>query len=404
MFCGEIGYHIIAKVFIFPMQGVVLVIRIPVKKLRKGMIVSQSIYNNHGASYLIKGQPLTDSYIEKLDKIGIPTVSVTSTDPALKIMPPEDLVQEDTRIGAIQTMYDAFKSVEENGQLDASAVQSVSDKIIFDIIERKENLVQLTDIRLHDTYTFAHSVNVAILAAMLGLLLHYTRQDLSILTLGALLHDLGKIRVPSDILNKSSRLDQDEFAVIQAHPLEGARRIREMENMLPQPAVLAQIAAQHHEHVDGCGYPNHLTGDRIHRFAKVVAIADVYDALTSERPYKKAYTPSIAYNIMVNVNQGQFEPDMLKLFFNNVAIYPVGTVLKTVFGFGVVTHCDFGKTATPNVCIFADHDGKILKEPRRMSLEDSGERAVELVVTGIELLHFIHELSVDPSMYLDDEY
>ena len=312
-------------------------------------------------------------------------------------------MQEDTRIGAIQKVYDAFRSVEETGQLDANAMQDVSNKIIFDVIARKENLVQLTDIRLHDTYTFAHSVNVAILAAMLGLLLHYTRADLGLLTLGALLHDLGKIRVPSDILNKQTRLDRDEFAVIEAHPLDGARRIKEMANLLPQPAVLAQIAAQHHEHVDGRGYPNHLTGDKIHRFAKIVAIADVYDALTSERPYKKAYTPSVTYNIMMNVNKGQFDPDMLKLFFNNVAIYPVGTVMRTIYGFGVVTKCEFGRTETPIICLFADHNGKLLPNPVKMDLSEGKEHAVELVVTGIELLHFIHELSVDPSKYLTEE-
>ena len=379
-------------------------LRIPVKKLKKGMIVSQSIYNKHGASYLVKGQPLTEEYISKLIKIGIPTVTVTSGDENANIQPPEDLVQEDTRIGAIQKVYDAFRSVEETGQLDANAMQDVSNKIIFDIIARKENLVQLTDIRLHDTYTFAHSVNVAILAAMLGLLMHYTRQDLGILTLGALLHDLGKIRVPSDILNKSTHLDSDEFAVIQSHPLDGARRIKEMENILPQPAVLAQIAAQHHEHIDGRGYPRHLTGDKIHRFAKIVAIADVYDALTSERPYKKAYTPSVTYNIMVNVNKGQFDVDMLKLFFNNVAIYPVGTVLRTVYGFGVVTKCEFGRTETPIICLFADHNGKLLAVPRKMDLSEGQEHSVEMVITGIELLHFIHELSVDPSRYLTGEY
>ena len=377
-------------------------LRIPVKKLKKGMIISQSIYNKHGASYLVKGQPLSDQYIAQLKKIGIPTVTVTSKDPAVKIMPPEDLVQEDTRIGAIEKVYDAFKSVEETGQLDAKAMEGVADKIIFDIVARKENLVQLTDIRLHDTYTFAHSVNVAILAAMLGLLLHYTRADLGLLTLGALLHDLGKIRVPGDILNKNSRLDEDEFAVIRRHPAEGARRIKEMEHLLPNPSVLAQVAAQHHEHIDGKGYPANLTGDKIHRYAKIVAIADVYDALTSERPYKKAYTPSVTYNIMVNVNKGQFDPDMLNLFFNNVAIYPIGTVLKTIYGFGIVTKCEFGRTATPTICLFADKNGKQLPSPQRIDLYDAEPRAIELVVSGIELLHFIHELNVDPSVYLTE--
>ncbi|MBQ7478399.1 MAG: HD-GYP domain-containing protein [Selenomonadaceae bacterium] len=378
-------------------------LRIPVKKLKAGMVVSQSIYNKTGGSYLVKGQPLTAQYIQKLKKIGIPSVSVTSTNPNFKLAPPADIVQETTRVNAIQRIFDAFQDVENSGRLDVDAVQNVSDHILLDVIQRKENLVQLTDIRLHDTYTFAHSVNVAILSAMLGLLCHYTKQDLALLTLGALLHDLGKIKVSSNILNKTSRLNNEEFSIIQNHPMEGARRIHEMGNLLPSPAILAAIAAQHHEHIDGKGYPQHLTGDQIHRFAKIVAIADVYDALTSERPYKKAYTPSITHNIMVNVNKGQFDTNLLKLFFNNVAIYPVGTLLKTVYGFGIVTKCEFGRTETPCVCIFANTEGKMLEDPVRIDLKNDGPRAIEMEISGIELMHFIHELGVDPTMYLTEE-
>ena len=378
-------------------------LRIPVKKLKAGMVVSQSIYNKKGGSYLVKGQPLTAQYIQKLKKIGIPTVSVTSTNPNYHIMPPDDIVQETTRVDAIHHIVEAFQDVEDSGQLSVDAVQDVTDHILFDVIQRRENLVQLTDIRLHDTYTFAHSVNVAILSAMLGLLCHYTKKDLALLTLGALLHDLGKIKISSKILNKTSRLNNEEFSIIQNHPMEGARRIREMGALLPSPGLLAAIAAQHHEHIDGKGYPQHLTGDQLHRFSKIVAIADVYDALTSERPYKKAYTPSITHNIMVNVNKGHFDEELLNLFFNNVAIYPVGTILKTTRGFAIVTKCEFGYTETPSICIFANPEGKILSEPIRLDLKDDTACAIEMEISGIELLHFVHELSVDPSMYLLEE-
>lgn len=367
------------------------------------MVVSQSIYSKGGGSYLVKGQPLTIQYIQRLKKIGIPSVSVTSTNPNFHLMPPADIVQETTRIDAIQQIFDAFQNVEHSGQLDVDAVQNVSDHILFDVIQRRENLVQLTDIRLHDTYTFAHSVNVAILSAMLGLLCHYTKQDLALLTLGALLHDLGKIKISSKILNKTSRLNNEEFTIIQNHPMEGARRIREMGTLLPSPGLLAAIAAQHHEHVDGKGYPQHLTDAEIHRFSKIVAIADVYDALTSERPYKKAYTPSITHNIMVNVNKGQFDEELLRLFFNNVALYPVGTILKTTRGFAIVTKCEFGHTERPSICIFADLQGKVLSEAIRLDLKEDPDCKIEMELSGIELLHFVHELSVDPFMYLVEE-
>ena len=193
-------------------------LRLSVKDLKKGMIVAQSIYNNHGGSYLVRGSAITPEYIRQLQKIGIPTVNVTSADPNFQLLPPEDVVQETTRIDAIQHVFEAFQSVEQEGRLDAEAMERVSDNILIDLIQRKENLIQLTDIRLHDTYTFAHSVNVAILSAMLGLQCHYTKKDLTLLTLGALLHDLGKIGIPAEILTKHTRLTDEEFATIKQHP------------------------------------------------------------------------------------------------------------------------------------------------------------------------------------------
>lgn len=203
-------------------------IRLSVKKLKQGMIIAQSIYNNHGASYLVKGQPITDSYINSLQKLGIPTITVTSSDPSFQLPPAEDVIQESTRINAIAKIYDTFGNVVETGHMDVDALQNISEQIIFDIIDRKENLVQLTDIRLHDTYTFGHSVNVAVLSAMLGLLCHYTKKELVLLTLGALLHDLGKINIPVSILTKNTGLQEDEFNLIKKHPLDGARRIMSM--------------------------------------------------------------------------------------------------------------------------------------------------------------------------------
>lgn len=377
-------------------------IRLPIKRLKQGMVVAQSIFNKRGASYLVKGQPMTKEYIARLNKIGIPSVAVTSTDPRFNVPPPEDVVQEKTRIEAIDTVYHSFKSIEETGRLDALALQKISDNLIMDIIERRENLVQLTDIRMHDTYTFAHSVNVSILSALLGVMSGFSQQDLQMLTLGAMLHDLGKIDVPANLLNKAGRLSDEEFAIIKQHPANGALRLMEMKDDLPWPSILASICAEHHEHIDGNGYPRGLGEKEIHRFAKIVAIADVYDALTSERPYKRAYTPNVAYNIMVNVTHGQFDPTLLQRFFNNVALYPEGTVLKTTMGYAIVSHCEFGKTQTPTVIVFADLEGHALKKAYKVDLSATpgGNKVIQLVIADNELRHFIHELDVDPAMYL----
>ncbi len=378
-------------------------LQVPVRELKEGMIIAQSIYNHHGGSYLVKGQPITKSYIRQLQRIGIQNIAVTSLDPQFKIMPPEDIVQEKTRINAINKVYDAFEDVRQHEQFDPDMMGDISENILFDIINRRDNLVQLTDIRLHDTYTFGHSVNVAILSAMLGLLCHLPKNELLLLTLGALLHDLGKINIPGDILTKPSGLSDDEFSIVKMHPLKGAERIHNMEHHLPHPVILAAIASEHHEHIDGTGYPRGLKGDKIHPYAKIVAIADVYDALTSERPYKKAYTPNIAHNIMTRLNRGQFDPDLLQLFFNNVAIYPEGTILKTDFGYGIVKHCEFGHTETPTIVVFADLEGHVISpETIDLGQTEQGSKAIQIVIADNELRHFIHRLSIDPSVYLKD--
>ena len=125
-----------------------------------------------------------------------------------------DVVQETTRENAIERMSQTFSSVEQSGQLDIKELQKIADSIMMDVIDRPENLLQLTDIRLHDKYTFAHSVNVAIISAMIGRLLKIPKEELSLLTLGGLLHDLGKIKISSEILNKNGRLNDEEFMAI----------------------------------------------------------------------------------------------------------------------------------------------------------------------------------------------
>ena len=363
------------------------------------MITAQSIYNPLGASYLTKGMELSPTYIERLEKAGFEGVTVTSMDPKLKLAPPDDIVQEKTRISAIQNVATAFHSVEENGTFDPAPLQGISENILQDIIAQQKNLVQLTDIRLHDTYTFAHSVNVAILSSLLGVLLKLSREEQIKLTLGGLLHDIGKITVPYEILTKAGHLTDDEWSVMQGHPEAGRQRLKKM---FPNDTLLSTIALQHHEHIDGSGYPNHLKGEQIHRYGRIVAIADVYDALTSVRPYKRAYTPSVAHRLMATCSPGHFDLDLLKLFFDNVAIYPVGTILKTQDGYAIVKKVEFGYTLTPVVCVFANREGKLLDTPSDLDLKEAPKGMLDGVISDSELYHFIHNINVDPAIFLQE--
>lgn len=374
-------------------------INLPIKKLRPGMVTAQSIYNTKGASYLTRGTAVSEQYISRLKKLGVTSLAVTSLNPAFAPSPPDDIIGERTRIKAIHKVYDTFHELEATGELNIEPLSAISETMLDDILSNQNNLVQLTDLRRHDDYTFSHSVNVAVLATMLGTLCRYSKSDLLTLVLGGLLHDIGKVNVPAKILTKRGRLTQSEFSLMKMHPALGEEKLLKLS--VPSAKILAIIAGQHHEHLNGEGYPRHLIGDSIHRFARIVTIADVYDALTSQRSYKPAYKPHIAYRIMNRCSVGQFDLDLLNLFFNNVAIYPTGTVLKTTLGYAIVRESEFGRTLTPKICVFADPEQKLVPHPFDVDLQYCPSDTVQTVVEDLELLPLCYRLKFDPAQLLD---
>ena len=373
-------------------------IDLPLKKLRPGMVTAQSIYNSSGASYLTKGTELTSQYIDKLRNLGINDLHVLSYSSEINLMPQEDVLSEKTRVMTIRQVYDVFTQVERQGTFEVDPLAKAAATMVDEISARSSNLVQLTDIRVHDEYTFAHSVNVAMLSGMLGRLANMSDSDLHELTLGALLHDLGKVIVPPEILNKRGRLTSNEFDIIRHHPEAGFAKIKGLS--LPKAATLGLVALQHHEHMDGTGYPDRRMGKDIHVYGRISAIADVYDALTSSRPYKKAYSPAVAYHIMTNCSPGQFDERLLKLFFSNVAIYPVGTVVKTTEGFGIVKKVEFGLTDRPMLVMFADQYEHILTEPYEEYLHQWPSHKIDSVVDDSMLLNRIRNSGFDPASLL----
>lgn len=376
-------------------------IRLKPNQLKTGMVTAQSIFNEKGAPFLVRGTPLTDRYIYRLRQLSIPELHVTSLSSNFQLQPPPDIVEERTRVQAVDNVAETFREAEENGRFDMTRLEKCADFLVRDIMAKKKNLVQITDIRLHDSYTFSHSVNVAVLSTMLSDLCGYSKRKLQIITLGGLLHDIGKLAVPTPILNKSGSLTAGEFKIIRRHPSEGRKILKELTS--PIASILAIIAVQHHEHLDGSGYPYHVRGKSIHPYSRITAIADVYDALTSVRPYKRAYKPNVVYRMMMQNSTGHFDMDRLRLFFDNVAIYPVGTVMKTQLGYAIVKKVVFGHTLAPVVIVFADKNGNLLKKPFGVNLAHCRRDVIQYVMDDVELLNFIRHTGIDPAVFLDDD-
>ena len=376
-------------------------IHLPIKDLKPGMVATQSIYNKKGESILTRGVPMTQEHIDLLAAMDLTGLSVVSADPKISVPPPADVVEETTRSDAIRKVYDTFHELEDTGELDPAVLTPTAQAILRNALENRENLVQLTDIRLHDNYTFGHSVNVAVLSAILGSLCNVSGDDLVNLIIGALLHDIGKLIIPQHILTKPGQLSEQEFYIIKMHPEAGRLKLQDLST--PSAEVLATIAGQHHEHIDGRGYPDQLTGDQIHLFARIVAIADVFDALTSARSYKPAYRPHTAYRIMTKCSPGQFDEKLLNLFFDSVAIYPVGTVLKTTMGYAIVKKTELGNTLTPTICVFGDLNGDALQQPYTIDLRKFPPDTIVSALEEMELIPLLFRMRVDPSKFLQEE-
>ncbi len=183
----------------------------------------------------------------------------------------------------------------------------------------------MVDLKIFDDYTFYHSVNVAVLSLIIGISVDLPRPELYKLGLGALLHDIGKVFISKKILSKEGPLDIEEFDEIRKHPTLGYEYLTKHYDV---PAKSNLGALQHHERYDGSGYPSNLKDESISDFGRIIAIADVYDALTSDRPYRKALLPSDAMEYVMGGSGSMFDPQYVLKFTRKVAAYPLGTIVR----------------------------------------------------------------------------
>jgi putative nucleotidyltransferase with HDIG domain len=214
------------------------------------------------------------------------------------------VIKENSKI-IVKDLFDNPRS----GDKIKDAQKSVNN-MIDSLIKNKDTIHDLVSLRGFDYYTYTHSVNVGVLSIGLGLAANLKRDDVEKLGMGALLHDIGKCALPSEILNKQGKLDGREFFIIQSHVFEGEKILKENGRICKEslPAVV-----QHHEKISGRGYPSHLSEKEITPFGRITAIADCYDALTTTRPYRQALSPFYAL-ATISKETGNYDPELLKVF------------------------------------------------------------------------------------------
>ncbi len=262
--------------------------------------------------------------------------------------------------------------------IDAQRCLPLVDGVADSLKRHADALIGLTRLKRQDDYSYMHSVAVCALMIGLARRLGLPEADCRDAGVAGLLHDIGKSLMPVDILDKPGRLDDAEFAVIRQHPARG-HELLSAGTGLPESAL--DVCLHHHEKMDGSGYPHGLAGDRISLLARMGAICDVYDAVTSSRPYKHAWSPPEALARMVEW-KGHFDPALLRAFIATVGIYPLGSVVRLASGrVAVVVEQNATSPVLPVVKAFFSSKSGLPIEPQRIDLAQRG--STERVV-GIE--------------------
>jgi len=243
------------------------------------------------------------------------------------------IISEEMRKEAVDSIHSLFNAIEKTGETVnmTTAFQAITgvEKILDQLVEAATSdasgLIHIHDLKSYDEYTYHHSLSVALLSIATGQAMGLEKDDLVRLGRCALMHDVGKQFIPIEIINKSGKLTDQEFDMIKGHPTTGAINLKAkaLGNTEMWGAVMF-----HHEKYNGKGYPKGLKGNNIPLFSRIIAVADVYDAITSYRSYRKPMSPAQAYEIICSEVDQAFEYDIVKAFTGRLELYPVGCVLE----------------------------------------------------------------------------
>lgn len=355
---------------------------LPVKSLQPGMKLAKKIYNEDGVILLSENAELSSSIIKRLPALGIDFVYIADarTD---DISIPEPISEETSRmaIKEIRANFEKISHASVKGLVYpylGKAFLRVVDSVLQDIRSRDDVLIMLANINNADRSLFRHSLNVCIYTLMLGRAFGYTTQELTVLGLGATLHDIGKTRISPSILLKPDGLTDEEFAEMKKHAEIGYKMLKDEPGI---PLQAAHCAFQHHERIDGSGYPRGIKGNEIHDFAQWISIADSYDAMTSHRVYRSALLPHQALEVLYAGSGTLYEKQKLEVFRDHVAIYPLGmTVTLNTGETGVISRIPLESPQRPVIRVLNGPDGEVVQAPYELDLSEK----LTLAITSIE--------------------
>lgn len=307
-------------------------IRVNVKELEGAKVSEFDLYTDRGRLICPAGTELTAGKILQLSYVKLfrkeegsapSAVAVKESDPLSKPVISQGILEEppdwDTKIDEVvkkevlTSTRDFLNDIQTGKTPDTAVCEVISEKLVEEVTSKVEEVNYLGQLRMFDEYTYSHNVNVSALSVALGIKIGIREKDIKDLALATLLHDIGKMRIPKEVLNKPGRLTDKEFEIMKLHASLGYKVIKDE---LKLPYKISRVALEHQERFSGTGYPRRLKGDEIGLFSQICSIADVYDAIASKRVYKPAKTSKDTIKIMLSEGSASFNPSLLYKFIH----------------------------------------------------------------------------------------
>ncbi|TDF97247.1 HD-GYP domain-containing protein [Paenibacillus piri] len=287
---------------------------IHIDHVEQGQHLGKTIFSGNGAILLSEGVQLTVYMITTLKRIGVTMVYIK--DPLFEDIEIVDIVSEETKRAVIQRMGETFDSIRSGKDFNTRAFNGSIDNLLDEIMRNKDVLVQLSDIRTKDNEMYVHALNVSMMAVMIGIQLDLPATQLRELAIGAMLHDIGKVE----------KITDDEAGDSKLH--HTWRGFEVLKNKRELSLLIAHVAFQHHERVDGSGTPRQMQGEQIHLYAKITAVANTYDNLLFDESLGRRMLPHEACEHMTALADTHLDREIVIHFLRTVSIYPTGASVR----------------------------------------------------------------------------
>ena len=351
--------------------------QINIEEALPGMVLARSILSSEGKVLLSNGVKLSQEYINRLMKKNIPVIFVK--DARWEGVEFPEYISQETQQRALAVLSKTVRDLSVKNYFSKDVVVSIASDIVEELLLLQDVTINLTGIMTHDDYTFSHSLNCAIYAALLARCSGFNVTEMKEIACGALLHDVGKKMIDASILNKPDRLTQEEYEIVKAHAVNGFNILRNRRWEIS--SLIAHMAWQHHEKVDGTGYPRGLMGPDMLNYARILAIADVYEAISVHRPYRAAMAPEQVYAIMSAGIGTHFDSEYGNEFLSKVAIYTPGMkIILNTKETALVVATAPQSPKKPRIRLLTYADGSPYNPPKEIELSEHPEMHIVVAI------------------------